>query len=57
MKENIRLVAGIIWLISAGMTFASFAAVVISWGDYVEYFIAALIAFTIASIASVITSL
>lgn len=57
MKDNLRLFFSLMWFVAVGCTAASLFAVVISWGGYLEYFVAALIALAVTTAGSIITSL
>ena len=57
MKENLRVVFIVLWYIAVGVAFASGVAVLISWGDYTEYFFAALGMLAVSTAGILVTSL
>jgi hypothetical protein len=57
MYENVRVFFSILWLIAFGAAFATGFAVIISWGGFLEYFIASLIVLGVATAGVIITSL
>jgi hypothetical protein len=57
MNENLRLFFSILWLGSVGFSVAFGLAVIVSWGGYLEYFLAAVILAAIATAGAFVTSL
>jgi len=57
MKENLRVLFSIIWLLSCGAILASAIAFIITWGDYGSFLIGSVVAWCIATAGTVITSL
>ncbi|HWO07342.1 MAG TPA: hypothetical protein VNM40_02045 [Candidatus Paceibacterota bacterium] len=57
MIENLRLLFSFLWIASVGGTLASALAVLVSWGDHLEYFIAAIIALAVSTVGAIVTSI
>lgn len=57
MNENARLFFSLLWLFAVGATLASGLAMLISWGEYWEYFAASVGVLGVATAGAIITSL
>jgi len=57
MNENIRLLFSAAWLVATGCLVATGLAVLVTWGDYLTYFYASLIAWSVATVGAIATSL
>ena len=57
MYENARLFFSITWLVATGCLLAAGLAVLLTWGDFLQYLYVAALVWGIATIGAVVTSL
>ena len=57
MYENFRLFFSILWLVASGCLLASIFIVIVTWGGHVDFLYTSAIAWVVATIGAIVTSL